>query len=116
MSERASFRPMRNREEITREVESRNGFRAEVGLPSVSVPKEVEKIYKAELYQDFCDWCRTCPMRAKVAEEVLQAFRKARSNPTWVPRGYLNGGGSYSHRVQQRMYQIWREERKSSAS
>ena len=53
MSERASFRPMRNREEITREVESRNGFRAEVGLPSVSVPKEVEKIYKAELYQDF---------------------------------------------------------------
>ena len=43
MSERASFRPMRNREEITREVESRNGFRAEVGLPSVSVPKEVRE-------------------------------------------------------------------------
>ena len=53
MSERASFRPMRNREEITREVESRNGFRAEVDLPSVSVPKEVEKIYKAELTRIF---------------------------------------------------------------
>ena len=116
MSERASFRPMRNREEITREGESRNEFRAEVGLPLVSVPKQVEKIYKAELWQDFCDWYETDPLRAEVAEEVLQEFRKARDNPAWVPRGYLNGGGAYGHRVQERMRQIWREERKSSAS
>jgi hypothetical protein len=69
---------MRNHEEITREVESRNDFRAEVGLPLVSVPKEVDKIYKAKLWQDFLDWCKTYPLRDKIAEEVLQAARKER--------------------------------------
>jgi hypothetical protein len=103
---------MRNHEEITREVESRNDFRAEVGLPLVSVPNEVEKIYKAELWQDFLDWCKTYPLRDKIAEEVLQAARKERGDPAWVPRGVLSGGGlGYGHRVQERMRQIWREER-----
>ena len=84
---------MRSREEITREVESRNEFRAEVGLPLVSVPKEVEKIHKGELWQDFRDWCETYPLRAQVAEEVLQTIRKEIGDPTWVPRGVLSGGG-----------------------
>ena len=100
---------MRSRGEITREVESRNEFRAEVGLPLVSVPKEVEKIHKGELWQDFRDWCETYPLRAQVAEEVLQTIRKEIGDPTWVPRGVLSGGGwGYGHRVQERMRQIWR--------
>jgi len=95
---------LRFKEELIREVEDRNKFRAEVGLRSVSVPKEVEKIHKAELWQDFCDWCETYPMRAEVAEEVLQTIRKELGNPAWVPRGVLSGGGlGYGHRVQERM-------------
>ena len=84
---------MRAKEELIREVEDRNKFRAEVGLPLVSVPKEVEKIHKGELWQDFRDWCETYPLRAQVAEEVLQTIRKEIGDPTWVPRGVLSGGG-----------------------
>ena len=108
---------MRDREEIAREVESWNEFRAEVGLPLVSVPKEVEKTHNAELWQDFLDWHETYSLRAKVAEEVLQTIRREIGSPAWVPRGVLSGGGlGYGHRVQERMRQPWIEERKSSAS
>jgi hypothetical protein len=53
------------------------------------------------------------PLRAKVAEEVLQMIRDEIGNPTWVPRGVLTGGGwAYGSEVRERMRQIWREERK----
>jgi hypothetical protein len=88
-------------------------FRSEVGLPSVSVPKEVDKIYKAELWQDFRHWHEAYPSPTKVAEEVLQTIRKEIRNPAWLPRGVLSGGGlGYGSQVPERMRQIWREERK----
>ena len=68
---------MRTKEELINEIGDRNKVRAEAGLPLVSVPKELERISKAELWQDFCDWYKANPiLRAKVAEEVLQTFRK----------------------------------------
>jgi hypothetical protein len=104
--------PMRTKEELIKEVETRNKLRAEAGLPLVSVPKEIEKISKAERYRDFCDWCEANPiLRAKVAEEVLATFREERGDLSWVPRGYLNGAGAYGACLRERMRQIWEEER-----
>jgi hypothetical protein len=101
---------MRTKEELIREIEDRNKARAEAGLPLVSVPKEVEKISEAELWRDYCDWYNASPLRAKVAEEVLQKFRKDRGDPTWVPRKLLNGAMAYGSEVQGRLLKIWREE------
>ena len=102
---------MRSREELTREVESRNEFRAEVGLPLVSVPKEVEKIYKAELWQDFRDWCdRNSDFQARIEAEELERERRERYDPTWQPRALLNGAGAFGSKVQDRMHQIWKKE------
>jgi hypothetical protein len=101
--------PIRTKEELIKEVEARNKLRGEAGLPLVSVPKEVEKISKAELYRDFCDWCEANQdLRDKIAEEVLATFCEERGDPTWVPRGLLNGAGAYGSQIQERMRQIWK--------
>jgi hypothetical protein len=103
--------PMRTKDELINEIEDRNKARAEAGLPSVSVPKEIEKISEAELRQDFCDWCEARQdLWDTVAEEVLQTFRKERGDPTWVPLGLLNGAWAYGSQIQDRMHQIWKEE------
>ena len=61
-------------------------MRAEAGLPLVSVPNEVEKISKAERYRDYTDWYNAnSTLRAKVADEVLQTYRKDLHDPSWVP-------------------------------
>ena len=106
---------MRTKEELINEIGDRNKVRAEAGLPLVSVPKELERISKAELWQDFCDWYKANPLlRAKVAEEVLQTFRKDLRDPTWVPRGVLSGGAwGYGLALQKKMHQIWEEEMKT---
>lgn len=103
---------MRSRAEITREVEDRNKFRSENGLPLVSVPQEVEKIYEAALHQDFVDWSNAYPLRGRIRADVLEECRKERHDPTWVPRSYYNGGADYSGRVEDRLREIWRAERK----
>ena len=53
---------MRTKEELTREVEDRNKLRADVGLPLVPVAKKVQKLYAAELRQDFLDWSDRRPL------------------------------------------------------
>ena len=101
---------------IAREVEGRNQLRAEVSLPLVSIPEEVEKIYKAELWQDFRDWSgRHSDLHERIGAEELERDRRARHDPAWVPRGLLNGAGAYGSRVQDKMYKIWQEERKRTA-
>ena len=110
---------MRSREEITREVESWNEFRAEVGLPLVSVPDEVEKIYKAELWQDFRDLVLIGipTFRHRIEAEELERERRERYDPTWVPRGLLNGAGAYGVvKVQDRMLSLWKQQRKADGS
>jgi len=103
---------MRTKEEMIREIEDRNKARAEAGLPLLSVAKEVEKISKAESRQHFCGWCEAHQdQRDKITEEVLATFRKERGDPTWVPRALLNGAGAYGARVDEKMRQIWEEER-----
>ena len=52
---------MGTKEELIREIEDRNKARAEAGLPLVSVSQEIEKISKAELWRDYCDWYKTSP-------------------------------------------------------
>ena len=76
---------MRNREEIAREVEGRNQLRAEVGLPLVSIPEEVEKIYKAELWQDFRDWCDQNCSLLRDSCSVRQASAKSRRRSLAAP-------------------------------
>ena len=108
---------MKSREEITREVETRNEFRAEVGLPLVSVPDEVEKIYKAELWQDFRDWCdRNSDFQARIEAEELETERRERYDPTWQPRALLNGAGAFGSKVRDRMLSLWKQHGKADGS
>ena len=112
---------MRTKEELIREIEDRNKARAEAGLPLVSVPKEVERIYEWELeqeyWQDFRVWCEAHQdLCKKIAEEVLQAFRKERGNPTWLPRGLLNGAWAYGSEVRERLQKIWKKEMSEAQS
>ena len=112
---------MRTKEELIREIEDRNKARVEADLPLVSVPKEVERIYEGELEQecrqDFHVWCEAHQdLCKKIAEEVLQAFRKERGNPTWLPRGLLNGAWAYGSEVRERLEKIWKKERSEAQS
>jgi len=101
--------PIRTKEELIKEVEARNKLRGEAGLPLVSVPKEVEKISEAERYRDFSDCCEAHKdLHDKIADEVLAKERLSRHDPTWVPRGLLNGAGAYGSQIQERMRQIWK--------
>jgi len=108
---------MRTKEELTREVEDRNKLRAEVGLSLVPVAKEVQKLYAAELRQDFLDWSdRNSDIRLRIEAEMLEAERRDRHDPTWRPRALLNGAWAFGSKVQDWMRKIWREERKRAAT
>ena len=52
----------------------------------------------------------------KIAEEVLQAFRKERGNPTWLPRNLLNGAMAYGSEVRERLQKIWKKEMSEAQS
>jgi hypothetical protein len=98
---------MKSREELIREVESRNQFRAEVGLPLVSVEAEIEKLHRWEVREAYCRWYNTHPLRPKIEEEMLEVERKNRNDRNWLPRTYLNGGMTFSIRVEKRMRSLY---------
>ena len=100
---------MRTEEELTREVQARNELRAEVGLPLVSVSKEVQKLHAAELWQDFLAWVDRNPeLLASIKAEELEKERRERHDPTWQPRALLNGAGAFGSKVQERMLTLWK--------
>lgn len=103
---------MRNRKQIIQDIEDRNKFRSEVGLPLYSVKDEADKICQAESWKEFREWAEKYPDRAKVMGDVLQEAREARGDPSWVPTGALSGGGwAYRNRVREKLRQIWEQER-----
>src|SRR6476660_9886884 len=98
---------MKSREELIRDVESRNQFRAEVELPLVSVEAEIEKIHGWEVREAYRRWYNTHPLRPEIEEEILEAERKSRDDSTWLPRYLLNGGLGFGVQVQKRMRPLW---------
>ncbi len=95
---------MRTKVELTREVKARNRLRAEAGLPLVSVSKEVQKLHAAELWQDYRAWVDRNPdLLGRIEAEELEGERRERYDPTWEPRGLLNGAGAFGSKVQDRM-------------
>lgn len=84
-------------EELISDVQKRNAVRREVGLPLLSVPQEVRKIYQARRLANFEQFAATTPLRQKIANEVLTNIRALRRNPTWKPTGMLSGGGLAFH-------------------
>jgi len=106
---------VQTKEESTREVEDRNKLRADVGLPLVPVAKEVQKLYAAELRQDFLDWSdRNSDIRLRIEAEVLEAERRERHDPTWSPRALLNGAWAFGSKVQDRMLSLWEKKRNAA--
>jgi hypothetical protein len=71
--------------------------RAEAGLPLVSVPKELERISKAELWQEFCDcggqveaWLKYLHLPSKDSGWRAEIFTAMGSDPRRSPiRGLL---------------------------
>ena len=100
-----------SRDELIREIRSRNQLRAAVGLPLVSVEAEIEKLHRWEIREAYRRWSYTHPLRPKIEEEILEAERKSRGDPTWLPRYYLNGGLAFSIQVEKRMRQLWEKKR-----
>jgi hypothetical protein len=108
---------MRTKEELIREIEDRNKARAEAGLPLVSVPEEAEKLTEVGFSKDFSEWCEAhSDLYRKIAEEVLQKFRKDRGDPTWVPRKLLDGAMAYGSEVRERLQKLWKKERSEAQS
>jgi hypothetical protein len=98
---------MRAKEELIRVVEGRNKLRAEVGLPLVSIPKEVKKLEVAERQKDYDEryakwYAQNATIISRITNEVLELERKKRGIPNWVPT-LLNGGSEFTKRVKQRV-------------
>ncbi len=108
---------MRTMDELTREVEDRNQLRAEVGLPVVSVAREVQKLHAAELWQDYRAWVDRNPdLLARIEAEELERERRERYDPTWDPRALLNGAGAFGSKVQDRMLSLWKAHQQARKS
>jgi hypothetical protein len=105
---------MRSREEIVREVEDRNQFRREAGLPLLDVDGEVRHIQKyetkAELEEAYWNWYRNHPMKEKVKEETLAMIRQRENNPNWRPWGFFSGM-TLMGEIHERMRALWTKEK-----
>ncbi len=75
----------RRLQEITR----RNRFRKDVGLPLLSITKELRRMKAAADAEEFG---RFEAVHAKAAwDEVLRPARAARGNPNWRPKSWADG-------------------------
>jgi hypothetical protein len=66
-------------------------YRAEDGLPLLSIPRELRRMKMVEdamAFEQFAD-----RHRESVWEEVLAPVREARGEPTWRPTGFMEGMG-----------------------
>ena len=78
------------------EIETRNKFRREYGLPPVDVQQELERARQVREREKFEQWMQS-PLRYRVEQKLLLRIRRQRSNPTWTPTGMLSGGGWAFH-------------------
>jgi hypothetical protein len=71
------------------EIAARNRIRQEARLPLLSIPKELRRMKEATVaakFEVFAD-----AHRATVWDEVLAAKRQASGEPTWHPKGWMEG-------------------------
>jgi hypothetical protein len=101
---------MRSREELVREVESRNQARIDAHLPTLSIEAEVKKIHEAECDSAYRHWYLSHPMLPKFRGEVLAKERNIRNDPTWRPWGFFSGM-HYEGEVEKKMRPLWKKER-----
>ncbi len=74
-----------------REIAERNRLRREVGMPLLSVAKELRRMKEAaasEQLRKFTDAHRT-----RVYDKMLCRVRRRCGDPSWAPTGALSGGG-----------------------
>jgi hypothetical protein len=99
---------MRAIQDIRKEVEERNKWRSDVGLPLLDVENEVKKMVKYEQSQDYYTWVADHPeLHERVRAEILAKERESRNDPEWLPRGLLNGGMAYGRQVDDRMRELY---------
>lgn len=101
---------MRSREELAREVKSRNQFRVGAGLPLLALEAEVKKIHDAESYAVYWNWHDNHPLLLQFMAEALAKERERRNIPNWRPT-LLNGSADIDRYVDRKMRPLWEEER-----
>ena len=82
--------------EIISEVESRNRLRKQFCLPPVGLQQELDRIHRVRECRTFEDWMQS-PLRYRVEQKLLMRARRQTNNPTWMPTGFLSGGGLSFH-------------------
>ncbi len=73
------------------EIIERNNLRKEVGLPLLSIPKELRRIKTAEAYAKFAKFSEI--FRKRVQEKMLARIRHRIGDPNWKPNGMMAGMG-----------------------
>ncbi len=71
------------------EITARNNLRKEVGLPLLSIPKELRRIKTAEANARFVKFSET--FRKRVQEKMLALTQRRRGDPNWIPAGVMAG-------------------------
>jgi hypothetical protein len=78
-------------------------------LPSVSVPTELRRLYKARRESEFEQFFLESPLRQRVEQKLLNRARTLRGNPEWKPSGMLSGGGlAFYVATRKLMRRVWR--------
>jgi hypothetical protein len=90
------------------ELEQRQQFRREVGLPPLDRAHELERLRR--LIEErrraaFDAW--EPELRRRVEDKLLARCRRRRSDPTWVPAGMIKGL-DFGLGVEETMLRIWR--------
>ena len=71
------------------EIAERNRIRTEAGLPLLSITKEIRRMKEVADAADFEAFAAI--HRSAVWDEVLAPVRKARGEPKWWPRSWIEG-------------------------
>lgn len=88
------------------EIARRNELRREVGLPLLSIPRELRRMKTAEADADFARFSEA--FRSRVAEETLGQIREQLGQPDWKPQGMLSGGGmAFEAEVSRKLKRIY---------
>ncbi len=86
------------------EITERNNLRKDVGLPLLSIPKELRRIKAAEAYAKFAKFSEV--FRKRVRDKMLARVRRRCGDPDWVPKRMMAGMG-FEYEVSREVRKLW---------
>ncbi len=85
-------------------ITERNNLRNEVGLPLLSIPRELRRIKTAEAYARFAKFSEA--LRKRVQGKMLARVRRRIGDPNWKPAGMM-AGMAFEYEVSREVRKLW---------